>query len=378
MEIRIFRLRLPLRKAFRIAHGSYAYRENLFLELREGEAAGLGEAPIVPYYGLSIDEVEADLGRGLRGFQSALLSGAIHSGAIHSGAAHSGAASSGAAAIAAAAAFARFAHPVSAAAFHSAFLSLCAALEGRSPSELLGIEAGERGAAAPATSYTIAYDDDPEAMLAVARASGFRRLKVKAGIPGDLERIRRLREGLPEAILRVDANQGWSLKEAPAKLYELERLGVELVEEPVAGSPADYESLARATSLPLLLDESARSLEDIGRYAREAPSLAGLVVKTAKNGGPAASLAVMRAARGLGLKVMLSSMVETSLGVGSALPLAPLCAWCDLDSPLLLAEDPFVGLSYEDESPRLSPGGLRPGGELASYLAGLPPLFPQG
>lgn len=365
MEIRIFRLRLPLRSAFRIAHGSYAFRENLFLELREGGASGMGEAPIVPYYGLSIDEVEADLRRGLAGFLDALPRGSSAPGGGFGPAA---------------AASARFAHPVGAAAFQAAFLSLGAALEGKSLASFLGLEpapaqADPAAAAAPTTSYTIAYDDDPEAMLAAARASGFRRLKVKAGIPGDMERIRRLREGLPEALIRVDANQGWSLEEAPGKLAELERLGVELVEEPVSGSPADYERLAAGTSIPILLDESARSLEDARRYAHGAPSLAGLVVKTAKSGGPAASLALVRAARELGLKVMLSSMVETSLGVGSALPLAPLCAWCDLDAPLLLAEDPFSGLSYEDEVPRLAQGGVRPGAELAARVAALRPLF---
>ncbi|MBL8968836.1 MAG: hypothetical protein JNG85_17670 [Spirochaetaceae bacterium] len=352
MEIRLFRLKLPLKNGFRIAHGSYSFRENLFLELREGKAVAWGEAPIVPYYHLTIDEVEADLRRGL-----AALSDGVSFPLEGKSAPE-------------------FAHPVSRAAFGAALLSLRARLEGKTEAELLGLGSGAEAASAPPTSFTVAYDDDPEAMAAVAASCGFRRLKVKAGIPGDIERIRLLRERLPEAIIRVDANQGWSPAEAPGKLRELERLGIELLEEPIAGSPAEFERLAASTAIPILLDESARSLDDLRRYAREAPSLAGFVVKTAKNGGPAASLALIRAAADEGLRAMLSSMVETSLGAGSALLLAPLCAWCDLDAPLLLAEDPFGGLGYEDESPRLAPGGVFPGPALAASLTGLEPLKP--
>jgi L-alanine-DL-glutamate epimerase-like enolase superfamily enzyme len=172
----------------------------------------------------------------------------------------------------------------------------------------------------------------------------------------------------------VDANQGWSLDEAPGRIAELERLGVELVEEPVAGSPTDLERCAAATSVPVLIDESARDLAQVRRFAREAPSVAGIVVKTAKNGGPAESLALARVARDCGMRVMVSSMVETSLGVSAALGVAPLCAWCDLDAPLLLSQDPFTGLSYVDEVPRLDAGAVRPGADLAAFIAGLAPL----
>ena len=342
IEIRIFRLKLSLRNPFRIAHGSSAFRESLFVHLREGGAWGMGEAPVVPYYGVAADEIEADLRRGLGspGLRRAL----DRPGFPPIG----------------------FAYPVSRSAVQSALLALKARRLGTTLPRLLLPEEAEGDC--PPSSFTIAYDDSPEEMLRIASSCGFRRLKVKAGIDGDLERIRILREGLPEAIIRVDANQGWSREEAPRKLSQLERLGVELVEEPIAGTPADFEALAAGTSLPILLDESARSLDDLRRFAREAPSVAGIVVKTAKNGGPAGSLELLRAARESGMRVMVSSMVETGLGLASALALAPLCSWCDLDAPLLIAEEPFTGLSYEDEVPRLAPEGIRPGEALAAYI----------
>ncbi|HUX37775.1 MAG TPA: enolase C-terminal domain-like protein [Rectinemataceae bacterium] len=349
MQIRLFRRKLALKNPFRIAHGSSAYRESLFIHLREGRSWGMGEAPVVPYYGISADEIEADLRRGLG---SPALRGALEwpsSPPIG------------------------FAYPVSRAAVQSALLALRAGLGGGALPQLLLPE--EAGGEVPPTSFTIAYDDDPEEMLRIASECGFRRLKVKAGIDGDLERIRVLREGLPGAIIRVDANQGWSREEAPFKLRELERLGVELVEEPISGTPADFEALAAGTSLPILLDESARSLDDVRRFAREAPSVAGIVVKTAKNGGPSGSLELLRAARESGMRVMVSSMVESSLGISSALALAPLCSWCDLDAALLIADDPFTGLSYEEEVPRLAPEGIRPGEALVAFIEALDPLI---
>jgi L-alanine-DL-glutamate epimerase-like enolase superfamily enzyme len=257
-----------------------------------------------------------------------------------------------------------FVHPVSRSAFQTAVTSLRARLSG----------AASTTSTMPATSYTIAYNDDPEEMARIAVASGFHNLKVKAGIPGDIERITVLRERLPRAVIRVDANQGWSVKEAPEKMRQLERLGVELVEEPIAGTAAEIERVAAASSLPVILDESVRELSHLRLFAHEAPSVAGIVVKIAKNGGPLESIELARAARDMGLRVMVSSMIETSLGSSAALGLAPLCEWCDLDAPLLLAEDPFTGFTYENEVPRLVGESVMPGPELARFIEGLAPL----
>lgn len=346
MTIKLFKLGFGLKNPFRIAHGVSTRRESVFLRIEEDGAFGMGEAPIVPYYGLSAEEIEADIRRGLdqERIESDLGSGSY---------------------------LARgFSHPVSAAAYQSALLSLRGRLLGLAPASLLGLG----GRTCPPTSFTVAHHEDPEEMLRVARDSGFRRLKVKVGMEGDIERVRLLRENLPDAILRLDANQGWSLGEAERKLTELEGLGIELVEEPVRGGPADYQRLASGTSLPILLDESLRDLETARRFAEEAPAIGGIVVKTAKNGGPLASVKLAEFAAERGIGVMLSCMVETSLGLSSAVNLAPLCTWCDLDGPLLIEEDPFVGLRYEDETPRIEGGWVEPGASLAAYIEGLPAL----
>ena len=74
-----------------------------------------------------------------------------------------------------------------------------------------------------------------------------------------------------------------------------------------------------------------------------AGSFDGVNLKLAKLGGPLQALRALELARDLHLGVMLGCMVESSLGIAAALPLAPLCDWADLDSPLLLAHDPCRG-----------------------------------
>jgi L-alanine-DL-glutamate epimerase-like enolase superfamily enzyme len=70
-------------------------------------------------------------------------------------------------------------------------------------------------------------------------------------------------------------------------------------------------------------------------------------VKLAKCGGITRALEMIATARALGLRVMLGCMIESSLGIAAALPLAPLVDGVDLDGNLLLAEDPFQGLTME-------------------------------
>lgn len=337
INISIFRYKLDLKTPFRIAHGTYAFRENVFVTLERDGHFGFGEAAVVPYYGVSPESVEKDIRKGVSG-------GLTEEILVNLGRDLKD----------------RFEYPVSFCALQSALINLLCSLKDKSCAETLGIGGGREKIP---TSFTVDYREDPEEMLKAASSCGFRNLKVKAGLPGDVERIKYIKDSLPGVSVRVDANQGWTLKEAVGKIAALEKLGVELIEEPAAAAPGDIEKLASGTSVPIIMDESIKNSYDLRRFLYEAPSIAGLVVKNAKTGGPAESLSLIREARRADLKVMLSSMVESSLGIASALPLAPLCTWVDLDAPLLLARDPFSGLDYEEERPVLFKGGLVPSDE---------------
>ena len=135
---------------------------------------------------------------------------------------------------------------------------------------------------------------DPDALVAAGKArvaDGFDVLKVKVGTgdaAADFERVRRVREAIgPEPRLRLDANQGWTRRDAVTAIRAMEDAGcaIELVEQPVAA--ADLEGMAWITdrvSTPILADESVYGVRDLVAVIRH--GAADLVnVKLAKCGG---------------------------------------------------------------------------------------------
>jgi L-alanine-DL-glutamate epimerase-like enolase superfamily enzyme len=155
--------------------------------------------------------------------------------------------------------------------------------------------------------------------------------------------------------LRVDANTAWQPGQADALLPVLERLGVELIEQPFpARRLAQLRWLRERSNLPILADESAVFEEDLALLEG---IVDGVVVKLAKCGGVGPALRMIRHAHELGLKVMLGCMVESSLGVAAAAAVASEADWLDLDGNLLLADDPFNGLELDEECRWRLPSG---------------------
>jgi L-alanine-DL-glutamate epimerase-like enolase superfamily enzyme len=214
---------------------------------------------------------------------------------------------------------------------------------------------------APVTSYTLGIDTVEGTRDRARRAAPFRALKVKVGGPSDLERLAAVREE-SNAALRVDANEGWTLEAARELVPPLVELGVELIEQPFPA--ADLESFRALRELPqlppVIVDEGCQDLGDVAPVAGYAD---GINVKLAKSGGLREALRMVHAARALGLRVMIGCMVESQLGVAPAAQIASLADWVDLDGHLLLADEPFTGLGFEDGAvlPSEGPGlGVEP------------------
>jgi L-alanine-DL-glutamate epimerase-like enolase superfamily enzyme len=215
---------------------------------------------------------------------------------------------------------------------------------------------------APHTSFTIGIDTVEGTRERVRRAQEFRALKVKVGSAEDLERLEAVREEAPDAAVRVDANEGWTLDSARALMPELIRLGVEFVEQPFPAADLDSFMAFRDVEprLPIVVDEGCQNLADVAPAAAYAD---GINVKLAKSGGVREAVRMIHAARALGLHVMIGCMVESQLGVAPAAALASLADWVDLDGHLLLADQPFTGLRFEDGRvlPSAEPGlGVAP------------------
>jgi L-alanine-DL-glutamate epimerase-like enolase superfamily enzyme len=172
----------------------------------------------------------------------------------------------------------------------------------------------------------------------------FPRIKVKLGAPGDVDNLRRIRARY-QGLLQVDANTAWNAADAVRVLRQIEPLGIELVEQPVPREDLDGLRWVRERSgIPVFADESCHSLRDLGNLAGRVD---GVNLKIMKTGGIREMLRMIHAARALGLRVMLGSMVETSLALSAAAQVAPLADYLDLDGHWLLRDDPFEGAPRE-------------------------------
>jgi L-alanine-DL-glutamate epimerase-like enolase superfamily enzyme len=199
--------------------------------------------------------------------------------------------------------------------------------------------------ALPPTDYSLGIDDPASVAERARRVARFPALKIKVGGPADVETLEAVR-AVFDGPLRVDANTGWEPKMAAGLIPELERLDVELVEQPFpAGALPQLRWLRERSSLPIMADESAVFEADLPMLEGVVD---GVVVKLAKCGGVGPALRMIRRARGLGMKVMLGCMVETSVGIAAAAAIASEVDWLDLDGNLLLADDPFAGLELDD------------------------------
>lgn len=207
---------------------------------------------------------------------------------------------------------------------------------------------------AMATSFTIGIDE-PDAMAAMARQiTDYPIIKIKLGSEDDEARVKAIRAARPDAALRVDANAGWTSEQAIAHLGWLEKYNLELIEQPLPREQIDQMGeLQKRTSLPIVADESVQSMIDVERLG--AAGVKGINLKLMKVGGLGPALKILRRARELNLRIMLGCMIETSLGATAMAHLAGMAEWIDLDSPLLISNDPYDGIHYNRQARLLMP-----------------------
>ncbi len=189
----------------------------------------------------------------------------------------------------------------------------------------------------------------PEQAYALARSGGCRTAKVKVAEPGgslgaDLARVEAVREAVgPSGRIRIDANGAWTPDQAKVAIRALRRFGLEYAEQPcrtVEELAALRRQLAHAgIDVPIAADESIRRIDDPYRVsALQAADVA--VLKVQPLGGVRACL---ESAERIGLPVVVSSALETSVGLRAGLALAAalpeLPYACGLNTAGLLADD---------------------------------------
>jgi L-alanine-DL-glutamate epimerase-like enolase superfamily enzyme len=231
--------------------------------------------------------------------------------------------------------------------------------------KLFGLNPGKL----PLSSFTIGMDD-PEVMAEQARLSGYPILKIKLGSEKDEEIVAAICKATT-AKLRADANAGWSRERALQIIPRLADYGLEFIEQPLAVDDVEgyfwlKDKLRVAkVGIPIFADETAKTSHDVVKLAG---AIDGVVVKTMKSEGIREALRMIHTARAHDMQIMLSCMVESSVGVTAAAHLAPLCDYVDLDGPLLIRNDPYRGLKYDGAKITLPDGRGWGGKKLAMSL----------
>lgn len=209
------------------------------------------------------------------------------------------------------------------------------------------------------TDITISVNDPQtmadDAVKAVER--GYDCLKMKVGVDPtlDTQRLRAVRQAVgPDTVIRIDANQAWTPKQAVAILNQMQEQGlmIELVEQPVKAH--DLEGLRYVTQhsyVPVLADEAVFSPEDAMTILQtRAADL--LNIKLMKCGGLYNALKIASAAEVYGVECMIGCMLEAKISVNAAVHLAcakSIITKIDLDGPVLCSEDPIFGGAVFDE-----------------------------
>jgi L-Ala-D/L-Glu epimerase len=195
------------------------------------------------------------------------------------------------------------------------------------------------------TTFTCGADA-PEKMAAAAKAyNRARAIKVKlTGEAIEADRIKAIREAKPDVWLGVDCNQGHTRGSLEGLIPAMVGARVALIEQPFpVGKEAWLDGLD--SPIPIAADESVQTLSDIASIAHRVKVVN---IKLDKCGGLTEGLAMVRAARALGLDCMVGNMLGTSLAIAPAYVLGQLCKVVDLDGPVFLKTDRGTSVRYSD------------------------------
>lgn len=323
---------LTLRHAFNLARSSRTVTPDVLVEIEYDGLVGYGEASMPPYLGESVESVTSflskiDLGQFSSPFQIEEIHNYMESIAPDNRAAK--------------------------ASVDIALHDLAGKIMGQPWFRIWGLNPSK----APFTSYTIGIDTAEVVRQKVDEAAPYNVLKVKMGLDNDKELVETIREKTGRPIC-VDANQGWTDKHKALEMCEwLAERNCLFVEQPLPKERIDETAWLRERSpLPIIADEFLQRLPDV---ARAYGVYDGINIKLMKSTGMNEAYRMAVTAKGLGMKVMIGCMTETSCAISAAAQLAPLADWADLDGNLLITNDCFDGAKIVDGKVTVAPD--RPG-----------------
>ncbi len=320
MKLHFHRFDLRLKHTFTIAHDSRDVQQTLVVELRdESGYQGFGEATANKYYGITIDQMVADL-ETIRDLieQNDQLSAEDFWTLTHPYLAK---------------------NPFAQCALDEAMHDLVAKRAGVPMYKYWNLNPARN----PISNYTIGIDT-VEKMVSKMQELPWPLYKIKLGTKDDLAIVRELRQHTG-ATFRVDANCAWTADETIRFAPELKTLGVEFIEQPLpADDFAGQQRVFAESVLPVIADESCIIETDveqcIGRFH-------GINIKLTKCGGLTPARRMIAQAKQAGMSVMVGCMTESSVGISAIAQLLPLLDYVDMDGTLLITNDPATGVTLD-------------------------------
>jgi L-Ala-D/L-Glu epimerase len=313
LEVQVRQLRLA--EPFTIATKTWDAADNVFVALSWGDQTGLGEVSPDDRFGDNLESTVADL----KNADLAELAGPFDLETATS-----------------------ILPPGSArCALDIAFHDLAAKLAGLSVGEFLGVGGREL----PPTSVTVAIADLDHMVERAKALSDHAALKMKVGFDGDVKAVEAVR-GVYDGRIRIDANEGWPTPQiASDRLVRMAEFDIELCEQPIpAGAHEELRRVTQASPIPVFADEDVRTASDVAKLVGVVD---GVNLKLRKTGGLREFVRAVAVARAHDMKVMIGCDLESGIGATAQAHVSPLTDFADIDGPLLLAEDPFPGVTYD-------------------------------
>lgn len=196
------------------------------------------------------------------------------------------------------------------------------------------------------TSVTISIGDLHLIPEKIKELNEYSILKVKLGNKEDKEIIEHIRKHTDKPLV-VDVNQGWKDKQVAIGMIEwLYVRNVLFVEQPLAKDNFDDMAwLTERSPIAILADESMQRYSDMDKIA---DCFKGINLKLMKCTGLFEAIKIIGYAKAKGLKINIGCMSESSCGVAAAAQLMGSADWIDLDGPLLIKNNPFDGVIFND------------------------------
>jgi len=315
MKITVSPLDLQLKREFVIATGRVKNKRNLIVVI---EDIGIGEASGSVFYGANAGQIETELKVVADLADDLPLEAWPHFWEEHGGKLSS----------------------ASRCALSTAWYDYRAKKDNISLAEIMEFPEAKRCR----TSLTVSIGDT--GAIPEAANCGFKTVKIKLDNNTEIfESTHKALSEHPEIAIRVDANGSWDMETARKFLDVFSDLKIELLEQPFKPeNEPDWLKLKDMTDIPVIMDESVATAEDVARAADLAD---GVNIKLQKSGTLETAAGAINKAHELNMKTMLGCMIESSVGIATSWQFSEAVDFLDLDGRLLIVDDPFEGLVYD-------------------------------